>query len=1068
MKPTRALLAVLLLAVSATAARAQATEDPLEVRGAWRWRRQIEFARMLANRQWFDLADEVIALLEAKIDIIGREKASLHRDLGRYFEEAAPARVRKEGMEGFIEYVGKARAYYQKTIDYLGKRGADKYAAEIADLLGRQSWLGMSVAEAHARFLSDPQATDAVKAKHKAAAVKIYQSTITDFGKAGVDKKRHAELVEKRKPDPKNKKLYAEWDRQYKEARSDHFRARLYYNEARLRYAQFLRDSKSKGWPEPLKAAETDLYKLLLEFSGTPGGKQANINYAIVLAEQRDAKKEKTALARFGDVWRGRDGFAQRRLPCQAALWMGKVQFRQKKLDEAIKQLHELLQFRSGGGWKPENPILTKTITDFLLDNEDADVEDFDQKGLAEAFLLFADAYAGKGKAAEAAKKPPREIRRLYGIAYDVASGVRSVRQGVGAARIVTVEQWRVKAKRPRSLDDLYARFRRALDTARNSKDPAAGKAAYLQAAQYLRQIVCMKAVPAETKREQWLLVAQCYYFGERYLEAYTAWTAYSRWYPKPMAAQREAAKHAISAASKHAGIAKNDFATKLVAEAQRHSEMLEGPGIVMIRYGIELRGEKKFKDAIEQFKQIKPDNEHYPRALYEMGMTYRAEYTTLNADSRAGPRGKALRAKLAEAFEKTLAEYAAKAPKLRASEDEADADKLKQLTEIAGATLLQYCNAHMQGLHPKVDLNEIITRTNDLAKDYPGVETSSSAPILYFLRLRAAYAQFEKMAALDEKELKRVTDIIESTWTTLKTFPDFKYISHACSTCANFRLKVAKKIQEAAGKTPSPAALEKISANESRALELYLELLTIAPAQPLNTYRYIIGRLKARGGDADYRAIVTVGATCLETYDMSKTPRTQQHNLRLIQTDYGIALGRTGAYAKSKPVLEEIDNVSEAAYQDRLGSWKKRNAAHRQDDRRNPAPGLKPIRRSEHRRVREWLARAYLETHDKANYAKAEGIYNDLGFALRRGRDAPTRKKYIEAIYRLIRTLLLQGNLEAGLGHLVRGLESYGDIIKSSTEIRRFRTLVNGYRKAAAGKKELLGIINDILKQLS
>jgi hypothetical protein len=423
--------------------------------------------------------------------------------------------------------------------------------------------------------------------------------------------------------------------------------------------------------------------------------------------------------------------------------------------------------------------------------------------------------------------------------------------------------------------------------------------------------------------------------------------------------------------------------------------------------------------------------------------------------------------ATMVKAQEKALSEFTAWQPKLSASADEGDDLKLKGMTEVAAGALLQLCSAHSQGTHPKADINQVIALTDDLARKYPGVETSTYAPVLYFLRLQTAYKLQEAMKTVDEKELQRLTAIVEDAWTTLKGFPEFGYLSHACNTAATFHLKVSQKLRDAAGAMPDPATLARITKIESRALELYLELFHIAPKQPINTYRYVIGRFKARGGITDYRAIVTVASTCVETYEGTRTALLDEKAFLLVKAELGMALARTEAYAKAKSVLAAVDKAFEKGYQKRLDAWKRLDDAYRKDRLRNRHPGLKPVRGAAQRAVREWLARSYLETDDKDKYGETIEIYNDLLFGLRRSRDKESREKYVELLYWLCETLRRQGDLDAGLGLLTRGMLSYNEIIGSKDQAPRYRALLTRYRHDAGNKKVLLDIINDILKQL-
>ncbi|MFW6163075.1 MAG: hypothetical protein ACODAJ_09920, partial [Planctomycetota bacterium] len=465
--------------------------------GMWPWQRQLEFARALNTRQYYDISDRVIDRLEGDKSIVGIERAFLYRELGEYYADLAQvAAAEKKGLSLFISQLDKARSYFQKFLDHKSIKNNPRYASERFDISLRLSRIQLAVAEGHARELDREKVSKAEKARHKQRAIAIFKAAIEAFNKAVAEKAKQLKKVEKLAPpsnaDPKLREKYRE---RRQEAREQLFRVRLERNVSRVRYAKLLKKvgQPPKEWRPQLDAAEKDYRQLLLDYTGTLGATQANLELARCLIE-KGAKHDKEALQRLAEVWEKRKSYAQyKTVPCEAAELRAGILLRQKKGQEAIGVIDALLQFASEGVWTPEQKSVGKVI-ETLEALPETDRANYDQRSAAKAFLMEAEAYAQTAAAAEKAKKKRSEIRGRYGAAYDIAIGVLEVRQYLDPKYSSLIEKWREKSGRPPAPAIVRQRY---LDAISNRK--------YGDAARYMRSIASRQTLlPAsELKPDQ-------------------------------------------------------------------------------------------------------------------------------------------------------------------------------------------------------------------------------------------------------------------------------------------------------------------------------------------------------------------------------------------------------------------------------------------------------------------------------------------------------------------------------------------------------------------------------------
>jgi hypothetical protein len=1076
----RLLLTGLTASLAATGARAGSRDPTFELTP--RLERQLEFARHLCARRWFDIAESVVQRVE-KFTLAGYEKPLLYKELGEFYGDVATQAARgRGGLTDFIRYLDVASGYYRKFLDdpvtkkYVDPKGTmagrSWWVGQAAEIRTRLSWISMSTAEAHAQLLDDPQVPAEDKAKHKAEAARILKAAIGDLRQAVDASNRSVEDIRKKEPPRSDRAGHQRWERQYQEAKAESFRVRLYINEARLRYARFLRKTKAdrKEWLGELQAAEKDLIELRKKFSGTPGGKQANLNIAICMYEQGPSRDE-DALGRLVDLWNERRGFDKRRLPCEAAFWQGRIRFRQKNYPEAIKILHALLEYRSGGAWKAD-VVTSNVVQQFLADNEDAAAEDYDQKALAGAFMLLARAYAGLADKGAASKADPRKVREYYGLAYDIASAVDQVQRTADPKLIANLELWRKKSGKLRSLGDLQRLYVKALLDARNTRDPKLRKEKYLEAASFLSELLSRAEeepefrTDAETKRRSWFLVGQCYYFAGRFYEAYIVFTGYTRWFPEPKGEQLKAGGFARAAVKKLLDQEKSPFHVALSRRALAHDEMLRygGGSWQAIRQGIDLRNAGRYDDALYELRKVAADNEAFPHALYHTGLTHKARYQKLDANAQKSPAGRRELAAMADAFGKVLAEYAQRIPKLQ---DEEDAEKRDRLVDIVAATLTQLVGAHYRGLLPNG--TQVLELTDDLETRYPGIGKTDYAAQLLYYRMAGAYSLIDKA---DPEQAARLAAVIEEGWKAIQNYKEFEHLDGACNLCAQLYLKIAKRIREEevpkATDAEKPALLQQAKEADARSLDFYLQLFEKAPQQKLATYYYVVHAFRQRGEIADFRQIIKVASQAIELYDGQATDPADRKTLLILKGTLGIAYAKAEKYSQAIEVLEAVNAVYDQEYEDRLKAWEAKKARHEENPRRFPKPPGKPVRSQTHSEFREWLARCYLLAESRDKYAKAVAIYVEFADDARRDEE-----RYLEVIYWLCEAYRRQGDLESAVLRLFRAISSRAQAARGEAFAERYRALVARVGQDAAKladssvKRRLLETLQDIAELL-
>lgn len=969
----------------------------------WSWQRELEFAKALTTRQYYDIADLVIERLQQKSSIIGIEKAFLFRELGEYYSDLAQTVVtEKRDVEGFIKYLDLSRAFFLKFLDHPSIKKNPRYGGNRFEIRLRLSRIQLAVAEGHARKLDDDRVNAADKAKHKTAAINIFRAAIGEFEKAVAEKSREVAKVKGLSP-PANadSKLRDAYKTKYRAVREEHFRVRLERNMAQVRFAALLKKVNGPGAEiqSNLNAAEKDYRQLLLDFSGTPGATQANLELARCLIA-KGVRHDKEAIERLGEVWEKRINFGRfKRVPCEAAQLKVTILLRQRRGREVVGTCDEILEFASNKVWGGDQKSVQGVINTFEAVPE-SDREQFDQRAVAQTFMMEAEGYALQGEGAETAKKPRREIRRYYSAAYDIALGVLEVRRFLDPKYSSLVEKWRVKANRPVAPAIVRQRY---LDAINKKKfDVAATLYREIASAQTL---LPPDKLSANDKRQMWFTVGQCYHAAGREHEAAIAFLAAGRWFPEPTSEAYKAASAAISAAHAQHKRTQDPNDEKFLRWIQLQAEALNpyGKGGIYIRQAENARNEGQLDRALDLLAEVSPDQDAYPHALYHYALTYKAVFRALKPDEQKGPAGRRAIASMKTAFSKLFDYFRAKAPDLKAKgEDEA----VERLINIVGAAVAMYTDFYLRD--PVKDPKVVLALTDDLTKSYPGIEKTPGYPVVIFSRMRAAYSL---IPSSDPAAGAKLLATIEAAWKLLGTFPDFRYLDKAAAMAAQSNIVMAKNLETRA---KTAAAAEKATLTRqaggyrTQAIEYYLQLIDVAPRQSLRTYRYILYSLKTRAnprkGD-DWNRIIKIAPKII---DLFKRDPGAEEDLLFVKSALGIAYAERGRHAEAIKPLEEVDDVYEKRYQDAYLPWRKRKHAYDQDPENAPKPGRPPKRSGAQPEIMEKLAFCYLKAKASDKYERALRTYITLTRLYQR-----QPEKYWSVFYNLCMTYQRLGRYE-------------------------------------------------------
>jgi len=961
--------------------------------GTWSWQRQLEFAKALCTRQYYDIGDIVLGRLEADKNIIGVEKAHLYKELGEYYSDLAEAAVtEKRDINAFVQYLSKSRAYFVKFLNHNSIKTNPRYAAGRFEIRMRLSRISLAVADGHIRVFDNPKTSKADKEKHKKLAVDIFKRAIAEFQLAVGEKDKEVKRI--KGLSPQDESLRKTWRERVRRAREELFRVRLERSMARVRFATLLKKIKApaKEWQAQLGAAEKDYRQLLLDYSGTPGATQANLELARCLLE-RGAKHDKEVLDRLGEVWEKRGGFRRfRQVPCEAAQMKASILIRQKKPKVAIPVIDGLLAFASGGAWNPEEKTVQGVI-EALQAVEGASREQFSERQVALSFMMEAEFYAAVAAAAEKAKEPGKKIRLLYGAAYDISLGVLKVRRFLDPKYADLIERWRMRSGRPLDPAILWQKY---LD--------AISKRKYLDAARLMGEIASQQTtlpraeLAPDKKREMWFTVGQCYHAAGRDHEAAIAFLAAGRWFPEPAPEAYKAASAAVSAANAQFKRTKHPSDEKFLRWVQEQAEALNpyGKGGIYIKQAETARKEGKFQRALTLLDQVRPDQDAYPHALYHYALTYKAMFSRMSAADKAGMDGKRAVARMRASFDKLLAYYKTKYPELKR---EGDQDAIDRLVGVVGAALAMYTDFYLRP--PYKDSNRVLEITTDLQKQYPGVESSPGFPVICFSRMRAAYSL---MAKADLDTGRKLLRVVEDTWKTLGSFSEFRYLDKAAAMAAQCHFEMSKKLtalaKTATDKAKQQGLEQQAGEHKARALDFYLQLVALAPRQTLRTYRYILHSLRSREHklkSEDWRKIVALAPKVIE---MFKGDRRAAADLLFVKATLGIAYHGLKNYREAIPPLQEVDDAYEKHYQDQLLPYRERKRKWQEDPNRNPKPGRPPRRHASQPEIMEKLAFCYLAASSRSHYDRALKTYIVLTRIY-----APKPAKYWIVFYNLCET---------------------------------------------------------------
>jgi len=982
------------------------------------WGRQIDFAQGLGTHRYFDLAEHVLAGLVANPDILVIERATLYRLMGDfYLEQSNNVAAGTNGLSRFLEYLSKARGYHLEYLEHPSIQGVYRHSAEAFRVRTRASWVLLLEAEGHARFLEDPDVPKEAKEKHKADARALFGSALDELKKAIDGKQLEVERLRAAPNVPGQPGLY-------KAAREEAFTVRFLRGEAHLPFARFLENTQApdKERMDLLQAAEKDLRQLLIDYHGGPLD-QVNLAVAANLIEQGPAR-DADALDRLDDLLRTAEFARHKRIPCEAAHLKAILLRRQKKPQDAIAVLDDLLKYRSNGAWDPRSKA-TEPVRQFLADTRTADREDYDQKALAGSFLLMAECYGALGDEAKAAKDPAK-ARRLYGTAFDLGEGVLEAKARIDLRYADLIERWRIEAGRPESLSILWTKYRGAL-----------AQRAWLRAAYFLTEFIRRSHPGPGDAPRLYSALGQLYFQAARYYEAYTTYWAVARWFPARDASRAQQlaltclAEQAKQAREKSPEEAK--FAESVLARARLEVES-EDPGYHTLSQAKALRGNGDLAKALDLLKAFRPDSAHYAAALGEAALGYRGLFErTPEADRRKPAAQEALR-KALDCFQAALDHSRSKILKLAGEEHAAARTRLLNDVAVILAYNCQTCLPPYLSQPAKV-----VELTSDLEKSYPGIDAAAAYPALHYCRLCAA----RNLAESDPAHADQHLAVLDEAWKALLATKEAPRIALAAFQGSQAYLGLAARLKADLDKAPPaarPKLAERIAACQDRALEFSLQLIAANPQQPLATYSDILRRLKTREPEprsADYRRIAEIAPNAIKMF--KDDPRAAERLLS-VKAYLGIAQAQLGDYAKAIPVLEEVHTVLRARHQEAAKGADQKKA--------RDLEATAPRRDWRHPEVMECLARSYLAANARDKYPAAIALYNELVPIHLSSADPKDQGKYWDDLYGLCEAQRRVGNHVEAVRLVARADLQTDHAFYSRENRARFRSLVEQLRK--------------------
>lgn len=995
--PRIALALFALLALCASSARA------LEY---W-WERDFEFANKLTApaRKYFDLAETVLTKLEDNPDIIGIQKAKLLHRIGDFFaEKADDYATGRNWRERMVEYINKSRQYYQKFLAQDAAQPGGRLAGEAFRVRTRVSWLSLSLAEGEAKAYDAEGLTKEAKKEIKDKVVKLFEAAIEEFRKAMPDKDR--EIQDLLKKEPRNATEAVAWrEKVLDPVRVESFMVAHLYCQGRLRLAKFLRDTKT---------SEIEVDKLLKDvekdFTDSKGGilfkfytlsavlPNAKLTLCHCLFDQGPVR-DKDLDERIEDLWSARQNYAVKRIPCDAQFLRVKVYMRQKKYKEALQADDDLLKYRTEvWGAEAKGPNAAQAVKEILEFFAGAPPDEYDQRSIAAAILLEADAYAGLAAEAAEQKKSPPTVQKLYATAHNLAVGVRLAKVPMDRKYAALMESWREKGRLPLAIPDRLV----LLETALREKE-------YDKAAVITSDLIRDGGFSRDTVHERWMDVGRFYLACKRYHDAYTVFWAVARWYPdrnqagacsltlKAIEMEREASK----------GTPAEAFDLALYERARRDVViLLKVETAIPIRDGKELHKKGLFDAALAEFKKIGPDTKFYAEALFETAQTRRAMAEKAYRADKKSETAKAAAKACEDAFDALDAYYQKKLPTLGEDVEKADDRKRLILTGTFGfvARLTVLLEEFLNKPAKVLELT-----APGFERKYPGIEAVATPPaygLALFYRIRAAYA----LVRADPDHADPNLAILEDGWKSLcEKTKQFPHLDKAAATGAGAYGLVADRLDTLVKTAQTPEELKKVTDPEllkrlsdpaevqkmaarvlvlkNRSMDFYFQLIAANPKQPLNTYRFIIMTLYQRDvmpRTPDFRKIVELTPPLLEELKDDTDPTITAVALQL-KAVLGICYAQLNQFDNAIPILEEVDTAYEKSYQENLKNWTDRKTKKEEYEAKKDPRALKtkvgdqPARAAFQPDAKYWLGRSYLGGNVAPKYPAAVKLFTQL-----------------------------------------------------------------------------------------
>lgn len=757
---------------------------------------ELRFISGLANREYYDLAEQQYDRLLADQTIPAKVKADVYYEVAYFYKRMArvrgrlrPGVKRAEASKIKEEYIAKALGKLQQT---LRANPEHPKAAEVRLEVGNMLQDRGKALSAQIDAEEDAAKKNAVRQE----AEKVFQEASGHFKQILTEKAKRLEAIDKEKGElnslarDKRKDRRQELDDEEEDATNQKVRAQLGY----FATVYFFTQIYDKGDPAQ-KAKSEELVKPLLADKGAESlpifiweyekydiGLYGRFFLGLI---QQDVKQDyKKAIKEFDEIWKA-----------------GSSEFRDPLRQKAYyrKALAQLDTGEYEGARKAVDELLDEYI---MLEKQDI--------GQA-ALLVKAKAYAAEGKKLKEAGKT-EESNKQYEAAIKVAKRIASQKSRLtGSANVFIAECTRATG----SAAGASEHFARGEDDFRQKKYP--------QARPSYEKVLLFKGLSNERRAECMFKIALCYYFDQKLYRAGIAFWGMAERYPGSPRLTT-CVTYALRTFQEQWQETKSEFDYELLLEAK---EKLAGLGadVASTRrtdpYFSAAKSKEKLKrylEAAATYAKVNPSSGSFEESLYCIGSCFLKQYRTFDTKRKASKEGLGLLDKAIEGFNKYL-DYCEK-------EEIFDPELIKKRKQLRPTAIFWLIN--MYSYPVKNDWQKVVELTEGYTTRFP--EARDYFSWIWYLRLRGSYELGNREEA-------------EKCLTQLESFPEFANLNVAFQLLANMYKKQATALEE-------QGKVEEAKPDYAKALGYFSRMIDIKEDQKFDIYLYVADMYFVKLGD--------------------------------------------------------------------------------------------------------------------------------------------------------------------------------------------------------------------------